>query len=486
MIKKTGQYLYKICLAVIAVIITLQIVWICERKTSIDRMQNFLEDELETDILFIGTSQIAADVMPMELWQRYGYTSYVMCAPKDGIKRNPAMLRLALEYTEPKLVVLNADRYWRENAVEDQVAGYHMFADAFPLSIKKIEATQTAFESKEARKEILFPFLAYHDRWKELSEEDFKSKEEFSHSLTKGGTEGEYVADYISRYEKIPSEEWELPEGVGIREIEEMLIECQDRGIEVLLVALPLEADAEQQRYFNGLQQIADRFQVPYLNLVADDTMLNPDTDYADGAHLNVSGARKVTQYLGAYIQKNYEIPNRMLEERYVRQWAEDYIQYCDYKNERVKILDELHPTLVLGRDENLNCVLYINEFSRAYHDEKTVALLKNLAPFTCLEQAIMEEKNFLAVIDYGKGEIHEFLDPEKVELEASFGVLQFCMDDSNKPDLRIDHSDENVFVHDGRGDLAIAFFDCINKENVCTKIFKTEQELITQLRVKE
>lgn len=88
--------------------------------------------------------------------------------------------------------------------------------------------------------------------------------------------------------------------------------------------------------------------------------------------------------------------------------------------------------------------------------------------------------------MDYGNGEIHEFLDPEKVELETSFGTLRFCMDDSNKPDLRINDSGENVFVHDGRGDIAISFFDCLNKTNVCTKIFKTEQKLVTEPRIKE
>lgn len=486
MLKKIRHYLYITCLVLCTLIIAWQVIWICERKTSVERTQNFLENELDTDILFIGTSQIAADIVPMELWQRYGYTSYIMCAPKDGIKRNLGMLRLALEYVEPKLVVLNADRYWRENTVEEQVAGYHIFADAFPLSLKKIETTQAAFDDEEARKEIIFPFLAYHDRWKELSEGDFKSKEEFAHSLTKGGTEGDYVADYISRYEKISSEEWELPDGVGAKEIEEMIVECQNRDIDVLLVALPLEADAEQQRYFNGLQQIADRTQVSYLNLVANDTMLNPDTDYADGAHLNLSGARKMTKYIGTYIQENYEIPNRMLDEQYVQQWAEDYIQYCDYKNKRLQETDELHPILVLGGDENLNCVIYINEFSSVYHDEKTATLLKNLAPFAKLEQAIAEEKDFLAIVDYGNGEIHEFLDPEKVELETSFGTLRFCMDDSNKPDLRINDSGENVFVHDGRGDIAISFFDCLNKTNVCTKIFKTEQKLVTEPRIKE
>ena len=477
---KIGTYLIHICLIVIFISVTVETFSICERKESRNRMQPFLMDELNNDILFVGTSQVAADIMPMELWKRYGYTSYILCSTKDGIKRDRAMLELALEYTTPKLVVLNLDRYWRENDIKDQVAGYHFFSDAFPLSREKIITTREAFQDKDAQREIIFPFLTYHSRWKELTEEDFEKTP--NANFLRGGTEAATLSE-IQQFEKILPIESELPEGDCVEEIEKFIQKCQKEKIALLLIALPLEADAEQQRYFNGIQQLADEYGVSYLNFVSDSPMINPETDFADGAHMNISGARKMTQYLGEYIRQNYEIPNRMLEEEYVAQWVDDYVKYCDYKNERLRTDDDLSENLLLGKDENLNSVIFLDGNSACYKDYKTMNLLNNLAGLASLNQAANEERSYLAIIDYGKGEIHEFLDPVQVRLSTSFGDISFDMDDDGKPDFRLDNTSDNIFEHKGRGDIAIAFFDCIYNKKVSAKIFKTERRLTAEIR---
>ena len=39
--------------------------------------------------------------------------------------------------------------------------------------------------------------------------------------------------------------------------------------------------------------------------------------DFADHAHLNVSGSKKYTSYLGEWLTKNYEIPDRRGQKGY-------------------------------------------------------------------------------------------------------------------------------------------------------------------------
>ena len=75
----------------------------------------------------------------------------------------------------------------------------------------------------------------------------------------------------------------------------------------------------------NGLQ---------YLDLNTAGSGLGFDwkTDTSDGGtHLNTSGARKVTNYLGAYLQKNYALKDRRGETDWTL-WQKNYQQYCrDY-----------------------------------------------------------------------------------------------------------------------------------------------------------
>ena len=55
-----------------------------------------------------------------------------------------------------------------------------------------------------------------------------------------------------------------------------------------------------------------------------------------DATHLNPSGARKVTEYMGRFIKENYNIPDQRENEEYSF-WKEDYNEYIDYKIENLK-----------------------------------------------------------------------------------------------------------------------------------------------------
>ena len=52
---------------------------------------------------------------------------------------------------------------------------------------------------------------------------------------------------------------------------------------------------------------------------------------YDKDSHLNPSGARKVTDYLGQYIMENYNIPDQRQNEAYSF-WYQDYDEYIDFK----------------------------------------------------------------------------------------------------------------------------------------------------------
>ena len=158
------------CTVFAAIILALKLNTIFEEKESRENNYDFIHNSLNSDILFIGTSHMRGAVNPMELWDMNGYTSYVLIAAGDGVKRDNAMLEMALDYTKPKLIVFDPDQYWCSNDLKYQ---YHAFSDSFPLSVTKIKTTFELYNDNSIRAEFLFPWLIYHNRWDELKRKDF-------------------------------------------------------------------------------------------------------------------------------------------------------------------------------------------------------------------------------------------------------------------------------------------------------------------------
>ena len=69
---------------------------------------------------------------------------------------------------------------------------------------------------------------------------------------------------------------------------------------------------------------------VPYLdfNLLEKELGINWKTDTMDGGdHLNMNGAKKVTEYLGAYLKKNYVLSDYRENQMY-QYWHRDWKKY--------------------------------------------------------------------------------------------------------------------------------------------------------------
>ena len=80
---------------------------ITERKESKNKFSDFYEQEENYDVLFIGSSHVLNGVFPMELWKDYGIVSYNLSGHGSRGAVNYWILKNALEYTTPKLVVID-------------------------------------------------------------------------------------------------------------------------------------------------------------------------------------------------------------------------------------------------------------------------------------------------------------------------------------------------------------------------------------------
>lgn len=327
-----------VALLLISVYTAVRVNDILMRKTSRNRMQGLIEGETNKDIFFVGTSHIMDGVIPAELWHQYGYTSYVLCSEYNDMDRNVPMLRLALQYAKPALVVLDIDNYWEKSPAENTLNGYHEYADAFPLTQEKLGTTLELYSDQETRSELLFPILRYHERWKDLSRGDFRKKG--SDDYLKG-YEFSTEVQKVELNEAVPKEQGILAEDAyGVAVIEAFIDECHERGIEVLLVTIPFAADTNEQVYLQGMHSLAEKKGIVYLNLLTVDGLVDGTTDFRDEGHLNVFGAQKVTEYLGRYIEENYAVPVRNEDAVYVQEWNADYEEYLEETTESISEIE--------------------------------------------------------------------------------------------------------------------------------------------------
>ena len=309
------------------------------RKASRDRMQDLIEAQTNKDILFVGNSHVMDGVIPMDLWRDFGYTSYILCAEYNDMERYPAMLELALQYCSPSLVVIDVDNYWQKSEPEEVLMGYHEFADAFPLTKAKIQTTCELFEDEETRREIIFPFWLYHSRWNDLSKNDLKKSET---SFYLKGYEFTTDTSMVEIPQIIGSQEGELfQDAYGLEALKKVIQLCREQGIEVLLTPVPYIADVQEQKYLQGLHEFAREQQVGYVNLIEKEALVDESCDYREGGHLNLSGAQKVTAFLGGYIKDNYQVPVRPEEEKYRKNWEEARSDYLAYKAHQIREAEE-------------------------------------------------------------------------------------------------------------------------------------------------
>lgn len=339
------------CLVVVGLI---YLSGLTERKESKYKFSDFYNQEEDYDVLFIGSSHYLNGVFPMELWKDYGIVSYNMAGHGSRAAVNYWILKNALEYTTPKLVVVDCYMLGLKEKV-GTIDQLHMSMDHMPFSKTKLEMVQDLVEDKEEQKDFLWKFSIYHNRWNELTTEDFTKE----YSPEKGAESriGVAATDPVEPYDgNVRLEE----ETIGMEYLRKTIELCQEKGIEVLLTYIPFPGNKGWQPEMNTAGDIAAQYGVDYLDFYTLMTLVNPNIDFYDkNAHMNPSGAKKITEFFGAYIMARYGIEDRRQNPAYAN-WHEDYEVYKEFKLNNIRQEEELTNYLMLLKDKNLSYGIYL------------------------------------------------------------------------------------------------------------------------------
>lgn len=386
--------LIKCALFLLAVVIVMALAAkIVERKESSYKYSDFFIQAKKgnIDVLFLGSSHVINGINPNVLYKNYGYTSYNMGGHGSLMQSTYWELIESLDYCTPKWVVVDAymlEKNYQyldvmeENAddsmINTSVEQLHLNMDCWPLNRLKIAAVKDLIQDKDIQKQFLFDFMVYHNRWNELDEDDYRTVLGTQKKNDMFGAEMRYEVERTPFFSPDPEEGRELDEHtVGQEYLMKIIDECQRRGIGVLVTYLPFCATTEDKIAANSAGTLASMYGVPYINMLNAD-IIDMYTDLNDTGHLNVSGAFKVTNYIGQWLFENVDLTDHRADAAYLDYENKSEGLYNDIKRLALEA-EDLYSELSLVSLQQMGAIVYFNQDSGVFSDAGVKKLVKTM-----------------------------------------------------------------------------------------------------------
>ena len=266
------------------------------------------EEKNSLDVAAIGNSDLASGFSPMELWKSHGISGFASGEPNQTIDQSVRLLQEVLTCQKPKVVILETDVLFQENM------------DGHLASLVKTAVN------------YLFPVVEYHDRWKSVTLGELMGKQQKPwHDVSKG---------YRYSDDRVPCKDTNYMEATGDREeidaiamqsLNQFVDIFQKEGIQVMLMEVP-SANSWNMARHQAVADYAASKNIPFVDFNLQENMkatgFDWRTDSRDGGnHLNYSGAKKVSTWLGDYLEAQYQLTDHRKDSRY-QQWQQDVTAY--------------------------------------------------------------------------------------------------------------------------------------------------------------
>lgn len=265
------------------------------------------EPENTIDVLVLGDSESYNSYIPLELWNQYGFTSYVCGTPAQRISNSYEYLKSVFNTQKPKIVILEANNLYTKNGVVRRIKEY-------------IDKKIPAFE--------------YHDRWKSLSKEDFYKSSEYTEIVNDKGYRYSNKVRIVKKskrenFMQLNENAKNIP-GDNKKILKEIKDYCDKNNAKLILYNSPAPANWNYNKH-NDVEKLANSLGIEYidLNIKVDELKINwkKDSQEKKGEHLNYTGAMKVTNYIGNYLKSNNDLPDHRQDENY-KSWDEAYVNF--------------------------------------------------------------------------------------------------------------------------------------------------------------
>ncbi|MGN1205362.1 MAG: SGNH/GDSL hydrolase family protein [Eubacterium sp.] len=335
----------------------------------------YYKETTNHDVILIGDCEVYENIDPIYLWSNYGITSYIRGNAQQLAWQSYFMLEDTLRTEKPKVVIYNVQAL---TYAEPQREEYNRMAlDGMRWSSTKAKAIQASRCEGEKFLDYVFPLLRYHSRITQLTSDDinyFWNPRRITHNgyymrtdvlpvsesdvadpswLLGDDEEEEEIVDPWADIDV--EEEDEAPavadspqgkpfESLPMEYLDKMRTLCEENDIQLILMKAPSLAPEWYDSDNQQVVEYADKYKLSYINFyeLLEETEIDYETDtYDGGLHMNLSGADKLSKYLGKYLIEHCDVKDHRGELEYDKVYQEKQQFYEQTKKQQKKELDQ-------------------------------------------------------------------------------------------------------------------------------------------------
>ena len=278
-------------------------------------IKEYYADPAPHDVVFLGDCEVYENISTVTLWEKYGISSYIRGGPQQLIWQSYYLLEDVFRREAPGVVVYNvlAARVGAQTKEEYN----RLNIDGMKLSPAKLESAAVSIKNSPAPSQnettasYIFPLLRYHDRWTQLTADDFKyffdqKNVTFNGFLMRADV---LAADVIPKGPRLA--DYSFPE-ISLEYLDKILELCKSNGSRLILMKAPTIYPYWYPEWNAQILDYANENGLEFYNFLELDTGVDLSTDtYDKGFHLNVYGAEKLADYLGKILSEKYGVPDR-------------------------------------------------------------------------------------------------------------------------------------------------------------------------------
>ena len=284
-----------------------------EFKNNLQDAYAFLADAPDTiQIVGVGNSNLYSGFSPLDLWKQYGWTSTVCASVMQSRTDSLELLKLVFETQSPQIVLIETDMLYDHKPKK----GNDMEQSNKLLDI--LRAADPKYFADDI--ESIFTVFKFHNLWKGKNR-GVKSTLYDTHGYKYNTRVYKLkAADYMKKTTKS-----EPLHKRSVAQTDALLTFCKSKNAAVVLVSMPSPLAWNYERH-NAVAQYAEERGVLFvdLNLHYREMELDMRTCFRDkGSHLNYSGAKAATAFLGEYIQGAFTLPAHSGDNAY-QSWNAD------------------------------------------------------------------------------------------------------------------------------------------------------------------
>lgn len=290
-------------------------------------IMGFYEEPRETiDLLLIGGSHANAAFAPTQMYERQGFTSYVLYSWSQPPWTSYHYLKEGLKTQKPRVVVLDAFglTYGHTYMTDIQI---NSTSDQYSMLIRpgynrlRLALAMSASQTNHRPFTDYFSLFQFHNRWKALKKEDWLWFLQ-DYSTTGKGYGPLYTTEsFPEQIMPADTPENSLMEEPCEKYLRRFFALAKEEGFELVVVALPYECTADEYGIYAKTARLCAENGVPFLNYFDPATAAEAGFSWADDmaehAHVNYKGAKKLSAHLADWLAARYALPDHRQDEAY-------------------------------------------------------------------------------------------------------------------------------------------------------------------------